>query len=92
MLCYRKQHHQKASFGDARDSGSDFVMANKTYTSTEQYHVELEPSLTLKAKDADTIEMHGISNGNNHEGELILICYRKLIATDSCFMVHNIYI
>ena len=67
-------------------------MANKTYTSTEQYHVELEPSSTLKAKDADTIEMHGISHGNNHEGELILICYRKLIATDSYFMVHNVYI
>ena len=72
-MYYRKHHHQKAPFGEARDSGSDFVMANKIYTSMEQYHVELEPSSTLKAKDADTIEMHGISHGNNHEGELIII-------------------
>ena len=29
------------------------------------YRVELEPSSTFKAKDADTIEMQGISHGNN---------------------------
>ena len=41
-------------------------MENKTYTSTEQFHVEMEPSSTLKAKNADGMEMQGISHGNNH--------------------------
>ena len=29
------------------------------------YRVELEPSSTLKAKDADAVEMQAISHGNN---------------------------
>ena len=72
---YRRRHHQKASFNETRNSGSDFVMTNKTYSSTEQFRVELEPSSTFKAKDADAIEMQGISHGNNHEGEFIVIMY-----------------
>ena len=43
-------------------------MENKTYISKDQFHVELEPSSTLKAKDADTIEMQDISHGNTYEG------------------------
>ena len=66
MWIYRNRHHQKASFAEARDSGSGFTMENKTYTSTEQFHVEMEPSSTLKAKNADGMEMQGISHGNNH--------------------------
>ena len=66
MWIYRNRHHQKASFVEARDSGSGFTMENKTYTSTEQFHVEMEPSSTLKAKNADGMEMQGISHGNNH--------------------------
>ena len=46
----------------------------KTYTSREQFNVELEPSSTLKAKDVDAIEMQGISHGNNHEGKSVVIC------------------
>ena len=73
LQIYRRRHHQKASFGETRDSGTDVVMTNRTYTSTEQYRVELEPSSTLKAKDAEVIEMQDISHGNDHEGELIVM-------------------
>lgn len=54
-------------------------MTNKTtHTSTERFSVELEPSSTLKTQDADAIEMQGISHGNNHEGEYIVICTIKI--------------
>ena len=49
-------------------------MTNKPYSSTEQFNVELEPSSTFKAKNADAIEMQDISHGNDHEGELTVIC------------------
>ena len=85
---YRRRHQQKASF---RDSGTDFVMTNKTHTSTEQYRVELEPSSTLKAKDADAIEMQGISHGNDHEGELIVMIKIWKFSYHQCHcIVHNI--
>ena len=49
-------------------------MTNQPYSSVEQFNVKLEPSSTLKAKDADAIEMKDISHGNNYEGELTVIC------------------
>ena len=55
-------------------------MTNKTYSSTEQFRVELEPSSTLKAKDANAIKMQDISHGNNYEGELTAICMIKKLS------------
>ena len=53
-------------------------MTNQTYTSTQQFRVELEPSSTLKVKDADAIEMQGFSHGSSHDGELTVICLIKI--------------
>ena len=53
-------------------------MENKVNTTTELFHVEVEPSSTIKGKGADTIEMQ-ISPSNVSEGELIVrLRYRKL--------------
>ena len=72
------------------------VMTNKTYPSTEQFNVELEPYSTFKAK---AIGMQGISHGNNHDGELIVsynVAMHVKIWKYSCHLcyciVHNIYI
>ena len=76
---YRRRHHQRASFNETKDSGSDFVMTNKPYSSTERFNVELEPSSTLKDKDANAVEMQDISHGNDYEGELTVISIIKII-------------
>ena len=39
-----------------------------TNTSIEQFHVELEPTSTFEAKDADTNEIQSIPQ-NHHEGD-----------------------
>ena len=67
-------------------------MTNPTYTSTQQFRVELEPSSTLKVKDADAIEMEGFSHGSSHDGELIVVCLTNIwnFSFYNYFVVHNI--
>ena len=61
---YRRHHRKEVSFSETTHTGlrSDFVMTN---TSTEQFHVKLEPTSTFEAKDA---EMQNIPQ-NHHEGD-----------------------
>ena len=64
---YRRHHRKKVPFGEATHTAprSDLVMTN---TSTEQFHVELKPTSTFEAKDADTNEIQSIPQ-NHHEGD-----------------------
>ena len=88
---YRKRHHKTKSFDEPTHTGSDFVMTNPTYTSTQQFRVKLEPSSTLKVKDADAIEMQGFSHGSSHDGELIVVCLINIwnFSFYNYFIVHN---